>query len=117
MRHASLPPVPQKLRDMLKEYPEHIQTLQADLNRVVQKPFKGTPMSEQAIWALEAALDAFIGEARKELKAAEVSGDPVTIARAKEKERLMFQASSRNGGMRLGLMTDLWDYFESIESI
>lgn len=70
---------------MLKDYPEHIETLQADLNRVVQNPFKGTPMSEQAIWALEAALDAFIDEARKELQAAEASGDPAAIEQAKAK--------------------------------
>ena len=117
MRHASPPPVPQKLRDMLKDYPEHIETLQADLNRVVQDPFKGTPMSEQAIWALEAALDAFIDEARKELQAAEASGDPAAIEQAKAKELLMFRARSGNGGMRLGLMNDLWGYFESNKGV
>ncbi|HEL4831045.1 TPA: hypothetical protein UN269_000948 [Stenotrophomonas maltophilia] len=102
---------------MLKDYPEHIQTLQADLNRVVEKPSKGIPLSEQAIWALEAALSTFAVDAREETKAAEAGGDPAAIAQAKAKERLMFQASSSNGGMRLGLMNDLWDYFKLIEGV
>ncbi|RMH89108.1 hypothetical protein EBB59_10925 [Lysobacter pythonis] len=85
---------------MLRDYPEHIQTLQDDLNDVVAKPFKGTPMFEQAIWALEGALEAFIDEAREELRAAEASGDPAAIARAEEKISLMRRAHSSNGGMR-----------------
>ncbi|KRA40144.1 hypothetical protein ASD72_17105 [Pseudoxanthomonas sp. Root630] len=98
---------------MLKDYPGHIEALEAALNDVVEKPFKGTPLFEQAIWALEGALEAFISEARGELKAAEASGDSAEVGRAKAKERLMFRARSGNGGMRLGLMDDLWDYFES----
>ncbi|RMH93449.1 hypothetical protein EBB59_05980 [Lysobacter pythonis] len=93
---------------MLRDYPEHIQTLQDDLNDVVAKPFKGTPMFEQAIWALEGALEAFIDEARDELQAAEASGDPVAIERAKAKDFVM--GSTR---MNMGGMPDLWDYLET----
>jgi hypothetical protein len=107
MPHLPLPPVPQTLRDMLKDYPEHIETLQADLNGVVEKPFKGTPMFEQAIWALEGASETFINEAREELKAAEASGDPVVIARAKAKRFTMGSARLNMGGM-----PDLFGYFQ-----
>lgn len=106
------PPVPQKLREMLKDYPGHIQTLQNDLNGLVEKPLYGTPIFEQAIWALEDALSAFIDEARAELQVAETSGDAEAVARAKDKLDLMFDAHSSNGGMRLGLMDDLWNYCE-----
>ena len=103
------PPVPQRLREMLKDYPEHIQTLQDDLNGVVAKPFKGTPMFEQAIWALEGATEEFIQQAREELKAAEASGDPAAIERAKAKELLMLHASSKGSWIA---DEGLWDYFE-----
>lgn len=69
------PPVPAKLREMLMGYPEHIDRLQADLNRVVRSRVPGTPMLEQAIWALEEALSYFAVDARETLKAAEASGD------------------------------------------
>lgn len=115
MRHNTSPPVPQRLREMLKDYPEHLQTLQAALSRVVEKPSAGIPLIEQAMWALEATLTRFAVDAREETNLAESGGDPVAIAQAKAKERLMFQASSSNGGMRLGLMDDLWDYLQSIK--
>jgi hypothetical protein len=105
------PPVPQALREMLKDYPEHIQELQKSLNRVITKPSKSTPAFEVAIWELEGTLGTFISEAREELKAAEASGDSEAIARAEEKERLMERASSRNIGMK-GLH-ELWGYFET----
>lgn len=117
MRRDSSPPVPQKLRELLKDYPEHLQTLQAALNRAVEKPSTGIPLVEQAVWALEGTLTRFAVDAREETNLAESGGDPVAIARAKAKERLMFQASSSNGGMRLGLMDDLWDYLQSIKGV
>ncbi|RMH93233.1 hypothetical protein EBB59_06580 [Lysobacter pythonis] len=98
---------------MLKDYPGHIERLQEVLNSVIEKPSKVTPPFEVAIWLLEGRLETFISEARAELKAAEASGDPVAIERAKAKELLMGRARSGNGGMRLGLMDDLWNYFET----
>jgi hypothetical protein len=103
------PPVPARLREMLKDYPEYLKTLQADLNRVVEKPFEGTPLFEQVIWALEGALEQFISEAREELKTAEASNDAAAIEKAKAKKLLMGQA--RHQGM-VG-MHDLFDYFQT----
>ena len=104
------PPVPQRLREMLKDYPGHIDRLQEALNTVIEKPSKATPPFEVAIWVLESRLGTFITEARDELKAAEASGDGEVISRAKQKELLMSKARSVNGGMSdLG---DLWAHFE-----
>lgn len=83
------PPVPQKLREMLKDYPEHIAGLQQSLDRLIEKPMHGTPPFERAIWLLEGRLETFIAEARAELKVAEASGDVEAIANAKEKEFVM----------------------------
>ncbi|MFZ5662646.1 MAG: hypothetical protein ACOY9B_08065 [Pseudomonadota bacterium] len=107
------PPVPQRLREMLKDYPDLIERLQQALNTVTDKPSKVTPPFEVAIWMLEGGLATFIAEAREELEAAEASGDPDQIARAKSKLDLMFSAHSGNDGMRLGLMDDLWNYCQT----
>lgn len=113
----SLPPqpVPQRLREMLKDYPELIARLQEGLNSVITDPSKVTPPFEMAIWTLEDILSAFISEARKELDAAKASGDSSAIEQADKKERLMSLVRSSGGGMRLGLMDDLWKYFNRDE--
>lgn len=104
------PPVPQKLREMLQDYPGHIERLQEVLNgvvfdgRVLLMPF------DQAIWALEGRLETFIREAQTELETAQSSGNADAITQAEAKESLMFRARSSNGGMK-GLH-DLWSYFE-----
>ena len=87
------PPVPAKLREMLKDYPDHIEQLQKALNSVKDRRFKSTPPFEAAAWALEDKLEGFIHEARIELADAEASGDPKAITQAREKEKLMFSAS------------------------
>lgn len=110
MTALSPPPVPQKLKEMLQNYPEHIERLQEVLNgvvfdgRVLLMPF------DQAIWALEGRLETFIREAKTELKSAQNSGDAEAIAQAEAKESLMFRARSGNGGMKD--LHDLWGYFE-----
>jgi hypothetical protein len=93
------PPVPEKLREMLKDYPEQIERLQEVLNPFATPKVRLMPFDE-AIWALEGRLETFIHEASAELKAAEATGDAQAIARAELKERLMFRAASSNGGMR-----------------
>lgn len=104
------PPVPQRLREMLKDYPNHIERLHEVLNgvvydgRVLLMPF------DQAIWALEGRLETFIHEARADLEAAQANGDTKAIEVARAREGLMFRARSSNGGMK-GLH-DLWGYFE-----
>jgi hypothetical protein len=87
------PPVPAKLREMLKDYPEHIERLQNALNSVKDRRIKSIPPFEAAAWALEDTLAWFIREARIELADAEASSDPQAIARAQGKEKLMFAAS------------------------
>ncbi|MDR6093532.1 hypothetical protein QE373_000829 [Stenotrophomonas sp. SORGH_AS321] len=108
MRHAHPPPVPQKVCDMLRDFPAHTAKLQADLNRVAEKPLTGTPMFEQAIWALEEALSCFAVDAREELKAAQDRGDLDLVERAKWKA-LKFGYARAN----MGSMPDLYAYFNA----
>ncbi len=107
MSQPSSPPVPQKLQEMLKDYPEYIDRLQNDLMRVITKPSKSTPPFEVAIWELEGTLETFISEARAELKAAEASGDRDAIARAKLKRSILGSARAD-----MGNMSDLQVFFK-----
>ena len=106
-----LPPVPAKLREMLKDYPEHIERLQEALNTVVEKPSKAAPPFEVAIWVLEGGFGVFIDEAREELRVAEASGDQQGIALAKEKEALMFRASFKHNWLG---DESMYDYFQGV---
>ena len=105
------PPVPQRLREILKDYPELIQTLQEDLNSVITDPIRGTPPFELAIWRLEDALSAFINEVRRELDAVKADGDPETIEKTEEKLRIMFRARSSGGGMNN--LSEVRRYFDA----
>lgn len=99
------PPIPQGLREMLKDYPEHIQRLQAALIDYMQKPFRLMPF-DGAIWALEGRLETFVSEARQELRAAEASGNVEAIKQAKSK-KITFGAACAD----MGLLSDLQAYF------
>lgn len=109
---ASLPPppVPQKLREMLKDYPEHIERLQDVLNQYVQKPFLLMPF-DGAIWSLEGRLETFISETREELQIAEACGDAVATAKADRKLDLMLSARSSGQGMMD--LSELLGYFDA----
>ncbi len=107
----SSPPVPAKLQEMLKDYPEYIERLQKALNSVKGRRIKSTPPFEAAVWLLEDHLSGFIAEARAELATAETSGNPQAIAQANEKLELMFMARSGGGGMLN--ISDLAAYFEA----
>jgi hypothetical protein len=102
------PPIPQRLQELLKDYPTHLARIQEVLNNVVEDPLKLTPLFEQAIWALEDQTTAFIREAQTELEAAQEIGDADVIARAEVKEELMFSARSVNDG--LGDLNEVRDY-------
>lgn len=102
------PPVPQRLRDMLKDYPDLIEALAGTLKAAASNP-RGNPPFEMALWALEDMLSRFISDARDELTAAEASGDPQAIRRADAKLNLMFRARSPSIG--LGDLDELWAYF------
>lgn len=95
MRRDTPPPIPQRLREMLSEYPEHLQILQTALNRVVERPSSGIPLLEQANWALETTLTSFAVAAREETKVAEASGDRLALERSASKQSLMFHAASK----------------------
>lgn len=104
------PPIPQRLQELLKDYPGHLAWIQADLNDLVLNHAKSIPLFEQAIWDLEGRTSAFIREAQAELELVQETGDAEAIARAELKEELMFSARSLNDGLK-GLH-ELWDYFE-----
>lgn len=106
------PPVPAKLREMLKDYPGHIERLQEVLIRSVYRSRQLPLMPfDDAISALEGRLETFIFEARHELRVAEMSGDALLIAKAKEKERLMEFSRSSNIGM--ADLDELWEYIKA----
>jgi hypothetical protein len=108
------PPIPQRLMERLRGYPDHIRHLQEELNHKFEgsRAAKGTTshIFEQVIWTLEGCLDAFIREAKAELGVAEKSGDPNDVAGANAKLQVMLRARSSNGGMK-GL-DELWQYLE-----
>jgi len=104
------PPVPQRLRELLKNYPGHILRLQEVLDSVAEDHAKSIPLFEQAIWALESRTSAFIREAQTELEAAQAIGDLDAIVLAEAKEDLMFSARSLNDG--LSDLNEVWGYFE-----
>lgn len=108
---SSVPPVPAKLREMLKDYPEHIERLQERLIAVAEEPRPYAPRFEVAVWALEDQLDAFHNEAMTELEAAKASGDPEAIERADAKERLISQAAWKH--VWVG-DKELWDYIKNV---
>lgn len=106
----SVPPVPARLREMLKDYPEHIERLQEVLNQSIDRSHKVPLMPlDEAIDALKGKLEKFTTEARNELAAANASGTPEEIARADEKLNLMLMARSSGGGMLS--ISDLTAYF------
>ena len=105
------PPVPAKLLELLKDYPDHIEQLQNALISVSAGRQSYAPPFEAAVWILEDSLSAFKSEARREISAAEASGDLQALERAKEKERLMSLARSSNVG--LANLNELHAYFEA----
>lgn len=106
-----VPPIPQRLRELLKDYPEHLARIQEDLNDLVLNHAKSIPLFEQAIWDLEGRTSAFIREAQAELEAAQEAGDANAIVRAETKASLMRRSRSANAG--LGDLDELWEYFKA----
>lgn len=104
-----LPPVPARLREMLKDYPEHIERLQKALNFAIERP-TGSPLFEVVIWALEDQAGGFIREAKTESELALANGGSGLVDAARKKLTLMRQVRSSNGGMK-GLH-ELWGYVE-----
>lgn len=109
MTELSHPPVPKKLREMLHDYPGHIDRLQEQLNHVAEESRSASSKFEVATWMLEGQLEEFVREAKTELEAVEATNDADGIAGAREKERLMSHACWKH--IWVG-DEELWRYFE-----
>jgi hypothetical protein len=104
------PPIPQRLRDVLKDYPEHLEQLQQALNAFVEHPEPKLDPFEEAAWVIESTFDALVIDALAEEKAAEASGDPTAIAKASAKCEAMAIASSKRTWLGDGTLRD---YFQA----
>jgi len=87
------PPVPQFLRETLKDYPELIQEIQDVLIKVVTDGPASIPPFEWAIWRLEDTLSALYSDAYEALKEAEQTGDSQATYRAKIKYDAVSEAN------------------------
>ena len=108
------PPIPHRLRELLKDYPEYLERLQEALNYAFDgpKPVRGSAshVFEQVIWALEGRLETFYREANAELRIAEANGEGDAVARARRKKSAMGFASSLNDGM--ANLDEVWNYIQ-----
>ncbi len=93
------PPIPQRLRTMLHAHPDCLASLQAGLDAVAARAPDGIEPFERANWILENTLERYLDVASAQLEAAESTGDPEAIARAREVLLLMDRARSRNVGL------------------
>lgn len=113
LRNGLPPPVvPKELREILADYPEHLERVQESLNDYVCKPFK-LMLFDGAIWALEGITEAFINEADKELAIARGNGNEEAIVAAEEKLRVMRHARSKGGG--LSRLDEVYEYITRFE--
>lgn len=62
-------------REMLKDYPWHMEILEIDLLDVEKSGRYDAPYFEIALWNLEDALSSFISKARSEFEMAAAAGD------------------------------------------
>lgn len=85
------PQVPPRLRELLKDYPEHVENLQTVLNEFAERTPRVQPLDE-AIWALQNRLDCFLQEAVRQLEAARADGNPLLIDRAERARSTMGRA-------------------------
>lgn len=104
MPKLSPPPIPPRLHDVHKDYPEHLEELQQGLNKFVEQPEPRLAPFEEAAWIIEDTLDAFVIDALEEEKAAEASGDPAAIAKARAKAAAMVIASAKRTWLGDGVL-------------
>ena len=100
------PPVPQFLRETLKDYPEIIQDIQEVLNRVVTK---GPPRFDWAYDRLTDTLSAHRSDAYEALKEIEQTGDSQAMYKAKIKYDALVEAKHVGGAD----FDELQSYFET----
>ena len=102
------PPVPQKLCELLKDYPEYIASLQ-DILDTFSKPKPRLQPFDEAIWLLEDSLADFLAKASMELEAAKIGSDAVAIEQATKKVESL---SLARGKFRWITDEGLWNYFQ-----
>jgi|EndMetStandDraft_7_1072992.scaffolds.fasta_scaffold42816_1 hypothetical protein len=103
------PPVPQFLRETLKDYPELIEQIQVYVDEIVAKYLErkwGVPFNE-VVEVLDDTLSARYSDAYEALKEAEQTGDSQAIYRAKIKYDALVVAG------RPRSLPELRDYFET----
>ena len=108
------PPIPQRLHEMLAEYPGHIKRLQQALDRFASTPSGSVGPIEHAIWTIEGRLESFFLEARRELEDVKAIGDAEEIAIAERKMDVM------SGAMhKIVWIGDkaLWSYIDQYKDV
>jgi hypothetical protein len=115
MANIPPPPVPPRLREMLKDYPELVQKIQDELDWIVGEMVGRSNVThpyERAVWRLEDSLEDLYIRARRELEAIELGGDLQAIERAKQKLHLIGRIGSDRPWHDDG-DESLWSYFEN----
>lgn len=107
MSNLTPPLVPASLREILHPYPELIARLQEVLDQFTEPKPRLQPFDE-AVWALESRLGAFMAESADEIDMAETGGDAAAIEQAKAKRAAVGRALLRFDQK----LDDLWGYFQ-----
>lgn len=104
------PPVPQKLRAFLADYPDAVAAIEQSLAVYAAKPNPAMPF-DGAIWTIEAVLEAHALDARDAAKVAKERGDLSEAAAADAKELRLIHAAMGLVGRLDGLrehIADVW---------
>jgi hypothetical protein len=108
------PPVPPRMREMLKDYPAMIEEVQSGLNHIVGVMLDGhggTPPFERAVWRLQDCLDRLADEANAEIARANASGDLEAGKRAEKRIDLIWRVRG-NRPWHDRSDQSLWTYFK-----
>lgn len=93
-------PLPASLEDMLREYPDAIETLKRHLAIYVRDNATSTALIEGAIWMLEDVLSNEVAVATTKLKTAHSAHDDKAESYWLTRQITMYQARSVNGGLK-----------------
>ncbi|MGH8080480.1 MAG: hypothetical protein ACREP7_07895 [Lysobacter sp.] len=89
---ALIPPeVPAQLRELLKDYPPCVESLQEVLNEFADPTPRVQPLDE-AIWALQNRLDRFLQQAVRQFEAARADGNLLQMDEAERARSTMGRA-------------------------
>jgi hypothetical protein len=109
------PPVPPRMREMLKDYPEMIEDVQDELNYIVDVMLEcdgGVPPFEHAVWRLQDTLGRFLDEAKGELARGNANGDLEAVKRAEKRIDLIWRVRGDRAWNDDGDQS-LWSYFQN----